>query len=193
MSRWVIVGGLSWAVVGCSTPTKLEGVSSKAAAGGAGYRRPLVCGVGRSPEVRRRVEEAFKKELNDRGVDAVPSIDYVPETQQANEQMLATVVRGQQGGRNPVDAAGEGRAAGGRGRHRCAAGCGPAGRGEGVLRHLRLGVGRRVRPAQVYAVDDVVLETFLIDTRTSAVVWSGARGDGSDTGKAGRGGTWRSR
>jgi hypothetical protein len=174
VARWVIVGGLSWAVVGCSTPTKLEGVSSKAAAGGAGYRRPLVCGVGRSPEVRRRVEEAFKKELNDRGVDAVPSIDYVPETQQANEQMLATVVRNSKADailltrlakverRADVDATVAPRATV------------PPGGAKGYYGIYAWAWGGVYDPPQVYAVDSVVLETFLIDTRTSAVVWSGA-------------------
>jgi hypothetical protein len=29
-------------------------------------------------------------------------------------------------------------------------------------------------PPQVYAVDSVVLETFLVDAKTSAVIWRGA-------------------
>jgi hypothetical protein len=175
--RWVIAGGLSWAVAGCSTPTTLEGVSSDPeAAGGSGYRRPLVCGVGRSPEVRRQVEEAFKKALNDRGVDAVPSLDYVPETQQANEQTLAAVVRNSRADailltrlakverRADVDdAAGRPRAA-----------VPPPGGAKGYYGIYAWAWGGVYDPPQVYAVDSVVLETFLIDTRTSAVVWSGA-------------------
>src|SRR4051812_1357905 len=85
-------------LVGCSTPTTLESTAAHdptggAASAGASYRRPLVCGVARSPEVRSQIEDAFKRELNARGVDAVPSLDYMPETRQADEKLFSTVVQ----------------------------------------------------------------------------------------------------
>lgn len=173
--------GVCLAVAGCSTPTKLESAAGAPAGGGAGasYRRPLVCGVGRSPEVRRQIEEAFKKELNARGVDAVPSLDYLPETRLANEQTFSAVVRNSKADAilltrlAKVERRADAEAAGAAGGAKPEASP-PPGDAKGYYGIYAWAWGGVYDPPQVYAVDSVVLETFLIDAKTSAVVWSGA-------------------
>ena len=161
---------------GCSAPTKLESASGGAAAAGATYRRPLVVGIARSPEARRQVEEAFKKELNDRGVDAVPSLDYLPETRQANERTCEAVVRNSKADailltrlakverRADAEAAGAARAEA----------ASPPADAKGSFGLYAWAWNGVYDPPQVYAVDSAVLETYLVDARTSAIVWRGA-------------------
>lgn len=171
---------LSLALIGCSTPTTLESSATNPAAGGtsagATYRRPLVCGIARSPEVRRQIEAAFKKELNDRGVDAIPSIDYLPETRQADEKLFTAVLQN-----SKADSILLTRLA--KVERRAAAQSGDAPRPEASLppadAHGVYGIyawawGGVYDSPQIYAVDSVVLETFLIDARTSTVAWRGA-------------------
>ena len=176
---------LGLVLAGCSTPTRLE--SATAANNPAAtenraemsYRRPLVCGVARSPEVRRQIEEAFKRELNARGVDAVPSLDYLPETRQADEKLFTAVVQN-----SKVDsmlmtrlAKVERRAdaqATGAPRVEASIPPSPSTAQPGPYAVYAWGWGAVSDPPQIYAVDSVVLETYLVDARTSAIIWRGA-------------------
>jgi hypothetical protein len=142
------------------------------------YRRPLVCGVARSPEVRRQIEEAFKRELNARGVDAVPSFDYLPETRQADEKLFTAVVTNSKADSilltrlAKVERRADAQAAGAPRPEASIPPSDASGRGPfGVYAWAWGGVSD---PPQVYAVDSVVLETFLVDAKTSAVIWRGA-------------------
>src|SRR4051794_17098192 len=181
---WLIAITLGFTLAGCSTPTTLESTAASdpaggatAAGAGASYRRPLVCGVARSPEVRSQIEDAFKRELNARGVDAVPSLDYMPETRQADEKMFTAVVQNSRADSilltrlAKVERRADAQAAGA---PRPEASTPPPPDAHGPYGVYAWAWGAVSDPAQVYGVDSVVLETFLVDARTSAVIWRGA-------------------
>jgi hypothetical protein len=191
-ARLVIGILLGFALAGCSTPTKLESASTAAGAANdpatsanraaaMSYRRPLVCGVARSPEVRRQIEEAFKRELNARGVDAVPSFDYLPETRQADEKLFTAVVTNSKADSilltrlAKVERRADAQAAGAPRPEASIPPTPSADAPPGAYGVYAWGWGAVSDPPQVYAaVDSVVLETFLVDARTSAVIWRGA-------------------
>ncbi|HEY7115604.1 MAG TPA: hypothetical protein VH475_03400 [Tepidisphaeraceae bacterium] len=161
-------------VFACSTPTRLESSRPSAAANGKSYRRPLICAVARRPDVRGQVEAAFKAELNARGIDAVPSADYLPETRQADRATFEKVVQNSKSDailitrlakverRNDVTGAAP------------PAPAPPKPSEPGYFGYYAWAWGGVYDPPQVYAVDAVLLETLLIDPNSSEVIWTGA-------------------
>jgi hypothetical protein len=160
----------------CSSPSPTAVNSwQKEGSAGKAYRRVLVFDVSRRPLVRRDIETAFVEQLNARGVDAVPSADYLPATQKAARELFDKVLANAKADAILVtrladvrrrDQASEGTAA--------AVSPLPAGV-SGLFEYYAWAWERVYDPPQVHQGDEVVtMESRLFDAKTGEVVWAGA-------------------
>ena len=89
----VVVLGMALAAWSCGTSSSSPAPENtwQREGGASAYRRVLVFDVSRRPLVRRDIESSFVEQLKARGVDAVPSADYLPETKKAGREIFEKV------------------------------------------------------------------------------------------------------
>jgi hypothetical protein len=145
--------------------------------GGRAYRRILLFDVSRRPLIRRDIESAFVEQLHARGVDAVASGDYLPETSKAQRDIFEKVLANSR-----ADAVLVTRLADVRRRDEVAAG--PAGSVpalspmpegvSGLYEYYQWAWDRVYDPPQVLGGEAVTVESRLFDAKDAQVVWAGA-------------------
>jgi hypothetical protein len=161
-------------IVGCESNTApVDSVAPIQNASGKTYKRLIIVAAARKPGARKVVEDAFLAECRARGIDAVVSSDYIPETNQAKQDLFDKVITNSRAdGLILTKLAKVERRENATG---AVAAPMPNPPGAKTAYDLYAWAWQTVyEPPEVQQADAATLETRLIDTKDAAVAWAGA-------------------